>query len=181
MRHQLCALVLAAVLDARDLKAAKGDKDVMIVDPAEDLADQVDPVTEDEPIEPAAPTEPVDETSGSIRTSTNIVQLDNWNFSANVKEDMESAWVVIFYSQECPFSRQVEPHFYDIALKCSSQTEKQVKFGAVEANVERFLTWDNGITETPSVLTKGFAEDSSIGNKVYSGQVEFMELIDMLD
>ena len=68
-----------------------------------------------------------------------------------------------------------------MAQKCAD-SGMSIRFGAVEAHVERYLTWMNKITWLPSAVTLGFDdEDSGPNNQVYAGAGLVAELMIQLD
>ena len=97
--------------------------------------------------------------------SVDIVdQIDYWKWKAEIENSHDAAWFILFYAESCPYSQKVSPEFYDAAEKCAA-AGRNIKFGAVQADVERFLTWHYDIIFKPSVLTLNFQVAGDTGRK----------------
>ena len=86
-------------------------------------------------------------------------------------------WIVTFYMESCGYCKAFEPEFFE-AARHNSMLNKKVKFGAVDARAERYLTWISGVKKVPTV--KVFGRDKA-NSSAFVGKREAAELMSFID
>ena len=113
-------------------------------------------------------------------TAEDYVEALGWWSWADVEEDTENAWVVLFYSSKCTYSLAVQAAFYAVAEQCEG-TDNKIKFGTVDTESQRYLTYLSGVERTPSALTINFdVADDGIENEIAGGQDAVEEIVAQL-
>ena len=81
----------------------------------------------------------------------NVTQLDYFSWNKALNGDNYRWYVIVFYDEQCKNSDKYERDFAKLAMD-SQLWSKGVKFGAVNARAQRYLTWINKVTATPDIL-----------------------------
>ena len=92
--------------------------------------------------------------------------------------DTDNVWVLSFYSEGCSACKQFEPDFVKAAQKCTPKDYLKIKFGSINTNQQRYLTWSNDIAQVPSV--KVFSR-SKAEQKVFQGLKEIDIIMDYIN
>lgn len=87
-----------------------------------------------------------------------VEQLTSDNWAEKIDSDGDHLWVVTFYADWCPYCQKFEPELSG-AVKELGETDKRVKFGAVDVMEHRDLIAKYGVRRSPTI--KVFGADKS--------------------